>query len=168
MASPSNLRVCFVCMGNICRSPMAEGVFRQLVTAAGLADRFTIDSAGTGGWHAGDPPDRRMQQTARAHGLDISQQQARQFVAADFDRFDLILPMDKDNLHDILYLDPDDAHSRKVRLFREFDPTPETYQVPDPYYGGSGGFEHVYQIVHRTSAALLEQFQTTLNLPSAS
>ncbi|GAB5518276.1 MAG: low molecular weight protein-tyrosine-phosphatase [Rhodothermales bacterium] len=162
MATPDTLRICFVCMGNICRSPMAEGVFRHLVDEAGLTSAFTIDSAGTGGWHAGDAPDRRMQRTAEAHGIDISQQQARQFTAADFERFDLVLVMDKDNLHDILYLDPNDEHRHKVRLFREFDPEPDTYQVPDPYYGGRGGFENVYQIVNRTSAALLAHLRTHL------
>ena len=97
-----------------------------------------------------------MQQTARSHGHDLSRQRARQFRPDDLGRYDHILAMDKDNLHDILYHDPDAAYGDKVRLFREFDPMPDNYQVPDPYYGGPQGFEQVYQIVLRTAHALLD------------
>lgn len=147
--------VLFVCLGNICRSPVAEGVFRHHVQEAGLSDAFHIDSAGTGAWHVGQSPDSRMTRTAASNGVDISQQHARQFVAEDLERFDLILAMDKSNLHDILYLDDGDAFGNKVKLFREWDPEPGDFQVPDPYYGGDEGFRNVFKMVDRTSSALL-------------
>jgi protein-tyrosine phosphatase len=152
------VRVLFVCLGNICRSPLAEGCFEHLVGERGLSERFVIDSAGTGAWHVGEKADRRMRQTAERHGFRLTSL-ARQFVEADFDRFDHILAMDKSNLHDILYLDRQDLHSDRVRLFREFDPEPGDYQVPDPYYGGDQGFDHVYDIVDRTTDAILARLR---------
>jgi protein-tyrosine phosphatase len=149
-------RVLFVCLGNICRSPLAEGVFRDKVRAAGLSDRIEIDSAGTGGWHVGEPPDRRMIATARGHGVDLSAQRARQFVDTDLADFDHILAMDKSNLHDILYLDEGQDFGQRVTLFRQWDPEPGTYEVPDPYYGGPEGFEEVYRMVDRTAENLLQ------------
>ena len=149
------VRVLFVCLGNICRSPLAEGVFRDKVEAAGLSDRIEIDSAGTGAWHAGEPPDRRMIATAKGHGVDIAQQRARQFVDTDLADYDHILAMDKSNLHDILYLDEGQDFGQRVTLFRQWDPEPGTYEVPDPYYGGPEGFEEVYRIVDRTAENLL-------------
>lgn len=148
------VRVLFVCLGNICRSPLAEGVFREHVRRAGLASSFEIGSAGTGGWHVGDPPDRRMTETARGHGVELTSR-GRQLVAPDLRFYDIILAMDRDNLHDILFLDPDREFADRVRLFREYDPEPGDYQVPDPYYGGQDGFDRVYRMVDRTSAALL-------------
>jgi protein-tyrosine phosphatase len=148
------VRILFVCLGNICRSPLAEGVFRHLVREAGLEDRFEIDSAGTGSWHVGEPPDPRTGKTAASHGVKLDGR-ARQLTAGDLERYDLVLAMDRDNLHDILYLDPKGSGSEHVRLFREFDPDPGDLQVPDPYYGGPEGFEAVYRIVERTSQALL-------------
>lgn len=148
------IRVLFVCLGNICRSPLAEGVFREHVRRAGLAASFEIGSAGTGGWHVGDPPDRRMIGTARGHGVELTSR-GRQLVAPDLRFYDVILAMDRDNLHDILFLDPDREFADRVRLFREYDPEPGDYQVPDPYYGEQDGFDHVYRMVDRTSAALL-------------
>lgn len=153
------VRVLFVCLGNICRSPLAEGVFRDKVRAAGLSDRIEIDSAGTGAWHAGEPPDRRMIATARGHGVDLSEQRARQFVDTDLADFDHILAMDKSNLHDILYLDEGEDFGQRVTLFRQWDPEPGTYEVPDPYYGGPEGFEDVYRIVDRTAENLLAGLQ---------
>ncbi|MFN3595766.1 MAG: low molecular weight protein-tyrosine-phosphatase [Rubricoccaceae bacterium] len=149
----------FVCLGNICRSPLAEGVFRRKVEEAGLSDRFVIDSAGTGGWHVGDPPDRRMLATARARGTDLADLRGRQLAREDLYAFDHVFVMDKSNLHDTLYLDPEGDHGTRVRLFREFDPEPGDYQVPDPYYGGPEGFEHVYDIVDRTAEALLARLR---------
>ena len=149
------VRVLFVCLGNICRSPLAEGVFRDKVEAAGLSDRIEIDSAGTGAWHAGEPPDRRMIATAKGHGVDITQQRARQFVDTDLADYDHILAMDKSNLHDILYLDEGQDFGQRVTLFRQWDPEPGTYEVPDPYYGGPEGFEEVYRMVDRTAENLL-------------
>jgi len=148
------VRVLFVCLGNICRSPLAEGVFRHVVAESGLEDRFEIDSAGTGSWHVGEPPDPRTSRTASLHGVTL-EGEARQFTNEDLERYDLILAMDRDNLHDILYLDPTGERSSHVRLFREFDPEPDDLQVPDPYYGGPEGFDTVYRIVERTARALL-------------
>jgi protein-tyrosine phosphatase len=149
------MRVLFVCLGNICRSPLAEGVFRKTVERAGLEGQFEIDSAGTGGWHVGDPPDPRMQETAARHGIDISTLRARRFRASDFEEYDLILAMDRQNLHDILRMAMAGQRSR-VKLFRAFDPDEAgSLDVPDPYYGGRDGFEDVFEIVSRTSNNLL-------------
>lgn len=161
-------RILFVCLGNICRSPLAEGVFRRKVEEAGLGDQFEIDSAGIGPWHVGDPPDRRMQKTAQTHGLDISGQRGRQLDSSDFNAFDHIFAMDRSVLRDTLSCAPGDNHAAKVTLFRELDPeadgdpaspsaTPgRGLDVPDPYYGGAEGFERVYEIVDRTCEAILE------------
>jgi len=152
------IRVLFVCMGNICRSPLAEGVFRSAVAERGLSGRFLIDSAGTGAWHVGEPPDRRMVETAGRHGVSLDGQSARQVGRGDLETFDHIFVMDRDNLHDVLYLDESAMYGGKIRLFREVDPDPGDYQVPDPYYGAGDGFERVFGIVERTSRELLERF----------
>ena len=152
---PDPVRVLFVCLGNICRSPLAEALFQDRVDEAGLGARVLVDSAGTGGWHAGGPPDARMVETARRHGADLARLRARQIERADLDEFDHVFVMDKQNLHDTLFLDPDGDHGTRVRLFREFDPEPGDYQVPDPYAGGPEGFEHVYAIADRTTRAIL-------------
>lgn len=157
-SSPNDkIRILFVCLGNICRSPLAEGVFRHEAEARGLGHAFEIDSAGTGAWHVGEPPDARMRQTARRRGLSLEAQRARQIAAADLARYDHVFVMDKGNLHDVLALDTGDAHGHKVRLFREFDPEPGDYQVPDPYYGGPDGFDAVYEMVLRTARLLLDR-----------
>lgn len=153
-ANATPIRVLFVCLGNICRSPLAEGVFKAHVDRAGLGDRFQIDSAGTGNWHVGQPADKRMLATATGHGVTL-ESRGRQFGAPDFAQFDHILVMDRSNLHDVLFLDTAGEFNERVKLFREFDPDPGDYQVPDPYYGGEEGFEEVYRIVDRTSEALL-------------
>jgi protein-tyrosine phosphatase len=157
MASTDSIRVQFVCLGNICRSPLAEAVFRYQVEQAGLASHFEIASSGTGDWHVGENADRRMRETAAQHDVSLDQHRASQFRADDLEEYDHVFVMDKDNLHDVLYLDDDDRHNGKVRLFREFDPEPGDFQVPDPYYGGQDGFERVYQIVERTAKQLLDQ-----------
>ena len=159
-ASDSKTSVLFVCLGNICRSPLAEGLFKEKVRAAGLEERFRIESAGTGDWHVGAPPDDRMQAAARRNGpdgLDLSVQRAQQFAAVHFEDFDHIFVMDKRNLHDVLFLDEENQFDGKVRLFREFDPQPGDYQVPDPYAGGREGFDEVYRIADRTTAKILER-----------
>lgn len=153
----SPVRILFVCMGNICRSPLAEGVFRAAVEKRGVMDSFEIDSAGTGSWHVGHPPDRRMQQTALKHGVSLAGQSARQFHRMDLEEFDHIFVMDRDNLHDVIALDDDSRYSHKVRLFRELDPEPGDYQVPDPYYGSGDGFSRVFDIVDRTTNELLDR-----------
>lgn len=158
------IRVLFVCLGNICRSPLAEGVFRDMVEKAGFADAFEIDSAGTGAWHVGEMPDPRMRATAKRYGIDISSQRGRQLQRLDLSEFDHVFVMDKTNLHDALSLDPDGDHGTRVRLFREFDPEPGGYQVPDPYTGGQEGFEKVYTIVERTSRAILDRFREIYSL----
>lgn len=155
-------RILFVCLGNICRSPLAEGVFRQHVVEAGLSERFAIASAGTGGWHVGSPPDPRMCRTARARGVEIGHQRGRQLVAEDLLRHELILGMDRQNLANIQKLASADVPASRVNLFRRFDPEPGTLEVPDPYYGPDDGFEEVFDIVHRTSAALLAHLRAEL------
>lgn len=152
------MRILFVCLGNICRSPLAEGVFRHHVQAAGLAHRFAIASAGTGGWHVGEPPDPRTCASALERGIDIRHQRARQLQPGDLLRHDLILAMDRSNLRDVKKLDRK-AELAHVRLFRDFDPEPGDGEVPDPYYGGEEGFRLVFEIVDRTSRALLEHLR---------
>lgn len=158
------IRILFVCMGNICRSPLAEGIFRSQVAEMQLSDRFEIDSAGTGSWHVGQAPNPRMQSVAEANGVSLRDQQARQFIEGDLEYFDHILAMDRDNLHDMLYFDRKNEYGQKVRLFREVDPDPENFQVPDPYYGGADGFVRVHEIVERTSASLLRKLVSEYDL----
>jgi protein-tyrosine phosphatase len=147
-------RILFVCLGNICRSPLAEGVFRHLADEAGVGDRFEVDSVGTGPWHVGEAPDRRMRETARRRGVPIDDLRGRQISAADFDRFDLVLAMDREVLGSLRRFTADGANPT-ARLFRDFDPDRGDGEVPDPYYGGPAGFEEVYDIVERTSRGLL-------------
>lgn len=158
------IRIQFVCLGNICRSPLAKAVFRDKVEAAGLADHFEIVSSGTSNYHIGDPADRRMRETAQRNGHSLEDHEASQFSKEDLERFDHIFVMDKSNLNDVLHLDEDDEHGGKVRLFREFDPQPDDYQVPDPYHGGRKGFENVYDIVERTADMLLHQLADEYDL----
>ena len=158
------IRVLFVCLGNICRSPLAEALFRDRVAGAGLAGRIEIDSAGTGGWHVGGPPDPRMCEMAARRGTEIGHLRARQLERSDLDSFDHIFAMDRANLHDVLFLDPDGDHGTRVRLFREFDPEPGDYQVPDPYAGGPEGFEAVYEMVDRTAGAVLARLRSAHGL----
>lgn len=149
----------FVCLGNICRSPLAEALFRHHVRENDLEDAFDIQSSGTGQWHVGQQADARMRETARARGVSLEEHRAQQFVEDHLDEFDHIFVMDKNNLHDVLYLDPKDVYGSKVRLFREFDPEPQDFQVPDPYYGGEQGFQNVFSIVNRTVENLLERLK---------
>jgi protein-tyrosine phosphatase len=157
------VRVLFVCLGNICRSPLAEGVFRSQAKERGLEDLFHIDSAGTGAWHVGQAPDSRMRQIAMKHRVDLSGQRARQFKERDLVDFDYIFAMDDSNLRDILVHDREDQHQEGVVLFRKYDPDPDDYQVPDPYYGGDGGFDRVYSIVERTAQALIDHLSSVHN-----
>lgn len=157
-------KIMFVCMGNICRSPLAHGVFQRMVTAQGLGDHFEIESSGTTGYHVGEMPDHRMSQTAHSHGYDLNHR-ARRFMPHDLEDFDLILPMDKENMQDILRHVSDKNQVPKVKLFRDFDP--QGYpgsEVPDPYYGGAEGFENVFDIVERTSKSLLELLKEELEI----
>jgi low molecular weight protein-tyrosine phosphatase len=153
---PDRTSILFVCLGNICRSPLAEGVFRHLVEERGLADRFHVDSAGTGDWHVGQPPDPRSTAVAAAHGVVLTGL-GRQVSAPDLDHFDHIVAMDRDNLHDLERLA--DAHGgpAQLHLLRDFDPGADHPDVPDPYYGGPGGFERVYAMVRRSCEGLLDE-----------
>ena len=146
-------RILFVCAGNICRSPLAEGIFRHLATEAGRGSEFEIDSAGTGGWHQGERPDRRSIAAAAGHGVDISGQRARRIEAADFDRFDLILAMDQDNLKNLRKIAPADALG-KLHLFNAFT-LGSVKDIPDPYYGGHEDFEAAYTMLLAGCNALL-------------
>jgi protein-tyrosine phosphatase len=158
----STVEVCFVCLGNICRSPLAQGVFETLVKAEGLQDRIIISSAGVGNWHVGNPPDSRMQQTARNHGVHLNSR-ARQFQAIDFKRMDLVLAMDHSNLSALQQMRPASELQDKLFLFRSFDPENKgDLEVPDPYYGGDKGFETVYQMVEQTCPEVLQHLKNIL------
>lgn len=146
--------VIFVCMGNICRSPTAEGVFRHQAAKAGWAAHLRIASAGTHAYHLGEPPDRRSQQAARGRGYDLSAQRARHFQAEDFGRFDYILAMDQDNLAALRHLRPT-QFAGHLGLLLDFAPELGQREVPDPYYGGARGFEDVLDLIERASAGLL-------------
>ncbi|MEM8985710.1 MAG: low molecular weight protein-tyrosine-phosphatase [Pseudomonadota bacterium] len=145
-------RILFICLGNICRSPAAEGVFRGKAAAAGLA--VEIDSAGTGGWHAGHAPDARMTAAAKARGVDLSSLRARQVALSDFYEFDLLLTMDDSNFADVMAEAPPNA-TAKVRRFLEFAAASKVRDVPDPYYGGPDGFEHVLDLIEDASDGLV-------------
>ncbi|WP_417692059.1 low molecular weight protein-tyrosine-phosphatase [Roseibium sp.] len=144
--------VLFVCLGNICRSPLAEGIFRETVKRAGIEGKFQIASAGTGAWHVGNPPDPRSIAIADANGIDISRQRAQQVQPADFQQFDFILAMDTDNLAALTRLHKQLAGTRP-RLFLQDPPA----AVPDPYYGGEDGFETVFQLISQGSLRLLDE-----------
>ena len=147
------MKIMFVCLGNICRSPLAQAEFERQARADGR--EFSTESAGTSDWEVGGLPDARMRRTARAHGLDLDHR-ARQFQASDLDEYDLILAMDRDNLRQILSLARSEEQRRKARLFRDFDPEAGPgAEVPDPYYGKADGFEQVYRIVERSCRRLL-------------
>jgi low molecular weight protein-tyrosine phosphatase len=151
-------RICFVCLGNIVRSPLAENLFTYLAEQAAISDQFEVDSAGTGVWHVGEPPDARMRRVAASHGLKYTGR-ARQIQPQDLEHFDWIIAMDRENLADLRRLARSSDASRKIRLLREFDPFAGPQAgVPDPYYGGIDGFEEVYQIVERCTKKLLDAF----------
>lgn len=149
--------VLFVCLGNICRSPLAEGVMRHLATREGLADRMRIDSAGTGGWHVGAAPDPRSREVAQRNGISLDGQQARRVTPDDLQEFDLVVAMDRSNLDDLRSLAEDHGASARLVLLRDYDPEPGDGEVPDPYYGGPGGFDDVYEMVHRSCRTLLAE-----------
>jgi protein-tyrosine phosphatase len=148
--------VLFVCMGNICRSPTAEAVFRRLVVAEAPGLPLRIDSAGTHGYHVGAAPDPRTQAAARRRGIDMSALRARRLVRSDFERFDYLLVMDERNREDALEIAPP-RHSATLRLFLEYAPALRRLEVPDPYYGGATGFEEVLDLVEEASRGLLDE-----------
>ena len=169
-------RVLFVCLGNICRSPTAEGVMRALVAQAGLQERVAIDSAGVGAWHVGSPPDRRAVAAARERGI-VLEGRARQVRAEDFDDFDLLIGMDGENTRELRRLAPGREQREKVRMLREFDPANDVavasqpsqplarrvageLDVPDPYYGAADRFEEVFDLVQAACEGLLAQIRS--------
>ena len=161
ISSSRPMRVLFVCMGNICRSPMAEGTFRRLAADAGLADDVLVDSAGTHDYHVGEPPDPRAQRAAVGRGYDLSAMRGRQVDPEDFQGFDLVLAMDGVNLRTLQRLCPPE-HTRKLKLFMEFHSDSAVREVPDPYYGGNDGFERVLDMVEEASRGLLRHLRQQL------
>ena len=148
-------RIGVVCLGNICRSPMAEVVLTERVAEAGLDDRVEVASCGTGDWHIGDPMDRRAAATLAAAGYDPSRHRAQQFAGSWLEEYDVLLAMDAQNRSDI-------AGAARVLMFRDFDPVEPGSDVPDPYYGGDSGFEEVLTMVERTSARIVEALRRRL------
>ena len=147
------MRVLFVCLGNICRSPTAEGVLRHKLREAGLADVVEVASAGTGDWHVGNPPDSRTQRAALLRGYDLSAQRAQQVSAQDFGRYDLILAMDNSNLGHLKALQPPNGKAELDLFLRRFDG--EEDEVPDPYYGGEAGFDRVLDLIEAACRGLV-------------
>lgn len=151
------MKVLFVCLGNICRSPTAEGVFRRALEKAGLADEVVIDSCGVGSWHVGKAPDSRAQQAALCRGIDLSDLRARQLNEQDFAKFDYVLGMDQDNLRAMRDLKPANSQAH-VSLLLDFAGTPGA-EVPDPYYGGDEGFENVLNMIEAASEGLIQHLK---------
>jgi protein-tyrosine phosphatase len=152
------MRILFVCLGNICRSPTAEGVLRHLLTTEAAGLDVEIDSAGTGDYHLGEPPDRRSQRAAKDRGIDLAGLSARQVRPRDFEDFDLILAMDRQNLRDLQAMKPTGSRA-EVRLFLEYAGEPGASEVPDPYTGGADDFEHVLDLVTDASRRLIGRLQ---------
>jgi protein-tyrosine phosphatase len=166
MASNGSVAVCFVCLGNICRSPTAEGIFRKLVRDAGLDDRITIESRGTGDWHTGEPADARARAAAKRRGVTLDGVACR-FERPDFGRFDYILSMDPRVLDTLLRLARTDDERHRVHNFRAFDPgAPPDAPVPDPYYGGADGFDEVFDICEAGCRGLLAEVRNRLGAAS--
>jgi protein-tyrosine phosphatase len=149
------VKVLFVCMGNICRSPTAQGVFTKRVVDEGLTELIEIDSAGTHAYHIGELPDPRARATAKQRGIDLSKQRARRAIAEDFEQFDYVLAMDQDNYRVLSALCPPGREER-LRLFMDYAPHLGHREVPDPYYGGANGFEVVFDLVDEAARGLLE------------
>ena len=163
MAGTAPIHLCFVCLGNICRSPTAAAVMAHKVRQAGLDEVILVESAGTGSWHIGDPPDRRAAAEARRRGIPMTNA-ASQFTRRDFGRYDLILAMDAQNAEDLLALAPDAGARAKVRMLRSFAPGADPngdMAVPDPYFGGEDGFTTVFDMIDAACAGLLEHLRTT-------
>lgn len=153
----NHYKICFVCLGNICRSPTAEGIFQHLINERGLENYFEVDSAGTSAYHVGESANSKSQRTAQKHGITLHSK-ARQFDASDLDYYDLILAMDNENLKNVRQM-ANGNHNNKIGRMRDFDPNPGDGEVPDPYYGGPEGFENVFQIVKRSCENLLDELE---------
>lgn len=154
-------KLCFVCLGNICRSPTAEGVFQHLVNERDLQPYFEVDSAGTSAYHVGESANSKSQQTAKQHGITLHSK-ARQFESFDLDYFDLVLAMDQENLTNIKRMNNGNMENVEIGMLRDFDPEPGDGEVPDPYYGGIQGFENVFQIVKRSCVNLLDRLEPNI------
>jgi len=159
--SSKRVKVLFVCMGNICRSPTVEAIFKKTVKQAGLEDAIFSDSVGTHDYHIGEPPDERAQQAARKRGYDMSKLRARQVETRDFEQFDYILAMDRDNLV-LLERKCPSQHRNKLALFCDFDEGHAGQEVPDPYFGGAKGFERVLDMAEQVAASLLAHLREKL------
>ena len=151
-------KICFVCLGNICRSPTAEGVFQHLVNQRGLHSYFYIDSAGTSAYHIGEPANSKSQWVANQQGVKLHSK-ARRFVPSDLEEFDLILAMDSENFSNIRLLDKNGSYAEKIKMMREFEPQPDSPDVPDPYYGGMDGFQDVFDVIMRSCEGLLDELE---------
>ena len=166
MPSAAPYRVCFVCSGNICRSPIAEAVLRRLVAEAGLAGQVAVSSAGTGGWHAGDPADVRAMAALRRRGYSLDHA-ARQWRRADFTGTDLVVALDTGHYRHLVRQAPNAEERAKVRLLRSFDPAAgEDLDVPDPYYGSAAGFDRVLDLAEAACAGLLAEIRSELGAPN--
>ena len=161
--SPKQVNVLFVCMGNICRSPTAEGVFAKLAQQHGLEHLIGVDSAGTHAYHSGEPADRRAQDAARERGYDLSFCRARKLLSEDFETFDYVLVMDRDNYNNALEITPKDKQHR-LKLFLDYADDKTVGEVPDPYYGGVQGFEVVLDLVEDAALGLLKAVRETHHL----
>jgi len=150
-------KVLFVCLGNICRSPLGEGIFRSLAEERGLDNSYVVDSCGTGDWHVGSRPHKDSIRVAKENGIDITGQRARQLVVSDLQRFDVIVAMDRDNRRDIRNIS--DSGSASIICLREYDTSSGDLDVPDPYYGNEDGFPGVYDIIERCCVRLLDSLE---------
>jgi low molecular weight protein-tyrosine phosphatase len=160
----SKIHIVFVCLGNICRSPLAEGILKHLVTERGYGEKIMIDSAGTANYHIGERPDPRTIENALKNGVELLSR-ARQFSEDDFDLFDYIIAMDKSNLYNIAYLENNESEKKyKILKMRNFDNLAKNMDVPDPYYGGPNGFQDVFDILYRSNQNFLEYLIQTHNL----
>ena len=155
------IRVLFVCLGNICRSPLAEAIFKQLLKERGLADQIQCDSAGTGDWHVGKPPDPRTLAVARQYQVPV-EHRGRQFASDDFSVYDYIIVMDASNRQNVLAQLPPNTQSDHVFLMRQFDDEPSKLDVPDPYWGGERGFDDMYHLLRRGCVNLLTYIEERL------